>query len=65
MTKAMMNTSNRWLGLLGAVAVMFSGSVLASTSSGCQNDWIGDGDCDSINNNALCSKYEGYEEVLV
>ena len=58
---AMMATSTRWLGLLGAAAIASSVSVSAysSSSTGCYELWVGDGFCDNRNNNAECGEYLG------
>ena len=62
-----MKTSNRWLGLLGAAVIASSVGVSAysSSSSGCNDDWMGDGYCDQQNNNELCSKYLGHEKAML
>lgn len=55
---AMMKTSNRWLCLLGAAAVMLSAAgVLANSSSLCSQHRLGDGECDSRNNIQECGMY--------
>eukprot|EP00903_Cladosiphon_okamuranus_P014618 g13556.t1 len=58
---ATMKTANRWLGLLGAVTVMCSASVLATSTSTqeCITDFFADGDCDQTNNRAECGYDSG------
>ena len=60
----MMKTSNRWLGLLGAVVITSAVSVSAYqlysddySDEGCYDSWIADGHCDRRNNNAECGKH--------
>lgn len=62
-----MKTSNRWLGLFGAAVIASSVSVSAYSSSttGCIDDWMGDGYCDDRNNSELCSKYSGREKAAL
>ncbi|CAN0344666.1 unnamed protein product [Pylaiella littoralis] len=55
-----MKVSNRWLGLLGAVAATSLMGVTATSSSitTCDDDSIGNGFCDMGNNNRVCG-YDG------
>eukprot|EP00903_Cladosiphon_okamuranus_P005789 g5736.t1 len=56
-------TPSRWLGVLGAAVIAPAVSVSAyhdysDSSTGCYDLWVGDGYCDSRNNNELCG-YDG------
>eukprot|EP00903_Cladosiphon_okamuranus_P014629 g13565.t1 len=58
-----MKTSSRWLGVLGAAVIASAVGVSAyhdysDSSTGCYDLWVGDGYCDSRNNNELCG-YDG------
>lgn len=50
----MMKASNRWLSLLGAAVIWSSADVLAFSSSSCIENFLGDADCDTVNNNEEC-----------
>ncbi|CAN0077813.1 unnamed protein product, partial [Scytosiphon promiscuus] len=57
----MVVAANRWLGFLGAAAIMTCAGVAASstsTSGGCMPSEYADGFCDAVNNNADC-EYDG------
>ncbi|CAM9891772.1 unnamed protein product, partial [Pylaiella littoralis] len=56
---AMMRTSNRWLGLLGAAVVWSSAGVLAFSSANCIENFFADADCDIINNTEECGYDSG------